>query len=33
MVLSGLQEGARVVTAGAALLFEGQKVKLMDGAN
>ncbi len=33
MVLSGLQEGARVVTAGAALLFEGQKVKLMDGAH
>ena len=33
IVLSGLQEGARVVTAGASLLFEGQKVKLMDGAN
>lgn len=32
MVLSGLQEGAQVVTAGASLLFEGQKVKLMDGA-
>ena len=28
-ILSGLQEGMRVVTAGATLLFEGQPVKLM----
>lgn len=33
MILSGLQNGMRVVTAGATLLFEGQQVKLMDGAN
>lgn len=32
MILAGLQDGARVVTAGASLLFEGQQVKVMDGA-